>query len=218
VISNPQSIPVWNDITARIAPHTLNCCQPMSIARWFVLRELVRNGEVSLPVFCSDWDILFFSPLKASTSPFLKHDFCLSTAYDLASPHSSAAYTVNAIAPLDAFCDLIEHICATGNQAVKVNDMIGWSQVAASGKFSVGDLFSITNGSVFDHNIACGRDRFYMDNPSAEIALRAKTIIWKDSSPYFVKLDQSLVKANTIHCWGTFKTKTSELCRLAGIA
>ncbi len=92
--------------------------------------------------------------------------------------------------------------------------MEAWSRLSRKFNWKVGNLFETINGSVFDHNMHCGGERFVMDGP-------AKYIMWQDGppcyQPYFVRLDGALVAANSIHCWGTYKTRTREVLLKCGI-
>ena len=217
VIDHPETFGVWGETISKLSQHCDADWQRFAIARWVLLRELIQSGKVKLPVFCSDWDILFFSNLNESMRPFVNFDYCASITHDEGVPLSSAAYCVNTIEPLNHFCDLIDSIYRNSIPRPEMTDMSAWSEVTNSKKFTVGDLFSIQNNSVFDHNISCGIDRFQMHNPDARIAFRTKKIVWVDRSPFFMRLDKSLIKAHTIHCWGPFKGKTGRLCKTAGI-
>ena len=177
------------------------------IARWFVLREFLKNRPEAYPVFCSDWDILIFQDLEKAHAPFLKFDYAVS----IDEGAISATYAISAPGPLDVFCEMIGAMFTMSDpRATGLNDMGAWKHVTDTRKFSVGNLNLIVNDSIFDHNMHCGEKEFVFTGP-------AKRVVFTDGFPYFQKLDGALVKANTFHCWGTYKTRTKEMREIAGI-
>ena len=214
VYEQAETFPLWQRVTAQTLPHCDAPWQTTCIARWFLLRDFIKSGAVKLPVFCSDWDILFFTPLEAACEPFKDCDCAYSVERDSGHPSSSSAYLINQIEPLEAFFDNVSARWVKPKGEGFINDMTVWSEVAGTGRFKFGDMFEVRKGSVFDHNIACGRDRFLMDGNN-------KKVIWQDyggvTQPCFIGLDGVPVVAHTIHCWGSYKTRTGELLKLAGI-
>jgi hypothetical protein len=92
-----------------------------------------------------------------------------------------------------------------------------------SEKWKVGNLLlDEVNGEKvsghFDTNMHMGEDQFIME-PSSVPAWGpiTKKIEWVDNSPYFIRLDGTLAKANWIHCWGSYKFRTHELLEKAGL-
>lgn len=178
-----------------------------SLLRWFVLREFSRRDAV-FPLFCADWDVIILRNLQSSYAPFADCDFTVSRF----ETSSSAAYGINRMEPLDGFCEMLsEWIVNSPEKLIEMNDMVAWSALSQINPWNIGDLFTITNGSVFDHNMHCGRDRFQFDG-------EAKKIVYADYHPNFLSLDGNLVPANTVHCWGSYKTRTREVIGHCGIA
>lgn len=179
------------------------------ILRWLLLKEFAeKHPELSLPLFCADWDVLLFRPLSESYAPFMQDDYTVSIHDEFPFPQS-AAYCINQLGPLKSFCDLVERLIQQSPLPV-VDDMALWAQMQRENPFwKVGDLNVIRNGSVFDHNMHTGQPRFEMDGP-------AKKIEWVGNKPAFRGKD-GLVRANSVHCWGSYKTRTAELLRKAGL-
>lgn len=195
----------------------------LSLARWLVLGEIVHSlHDITWPVFCPDWDVLFCGNLEAAYAPFTGCDYAASFAHGV----WSAAYAINHVAVIDGFCEFISRLGRESPDRVRtLNDMAAWDSYQYQRAFPPlvrGDLFEIHNGSVFDHNMHCGWDRFVMA-PQTDKILSPETrhltfsdpkeIRWISNRPYFVLLDGTLIRANTIHCWGSYKKRTSELLR-----
>lgn len=196
-----SDFPIGQVMLGKLKPHVGEWAA-YSLARWFVLRELLTPHPDMVPVFCADWDVMIFRDLAKAYTPFLDCDYTVSIDQDM----SSAAYGVNNFAALDALCNLI----ADNQSDPTLNDMEAWARLTRTGKWKVGNLFEIHDESVFDHNIVCGADRFMMLDGCKEVT-------WLDGIPYFQLFDLTLIRATTIHCWGPWKSKPAELLRLAGI-
>ena len=199
-----STFPTASRMRCEIAVHT-GAWASFSLARWFVLRELITlHPEITFPIFCADWDVLIFRDLATAYKPFESFDYTVS----MEGPMESAAYGINRPEPLHAFCRLVECLCAEG--AKDLNDMEAWSRNRRAHNWNVGNLFEIHDGSVFDHSMHCGADRFMMDGPT-------KKVLLESGQPYFVLKDSKIIAANTMHCWGSFKTRTAEVRKMAGI-
>jgi hypothetical protein len=195
-----SEFPVGDEMRARFA-RQMNPWSCLTLARWYVLRDFIRKYDPPFPIICMDWDVMIFRDLGAAYAPFEECDYTVSVLDGL----DSAAYGINRMEPLEAFCDMVEGISDDNRpEAQQLNDMLAWRLFRGTAAWKVGDLFEIRDGSVFDHNIHCGADRFRMEG-------EAKQVVFLGGTPYFVALDGSLVVANTIHCWGTYKTRTREL-------
>lgn len=180
-----------------------------SLARWFVLREFAMQHPEAFPIFCADWDVMLFRDLNVAYAPFVKFDYTVSVHDGM----ESAAYGVNRLAPLNLFCEMVEYmnVDVDNNPHAKgLNDMEAWSLITRTGLWNVGDLFKITNGSVFDHSMHCGEKDYEFVGP-------AKDVVFVNGFPHFILKSGELVKANTLHAWGTFKTRTAEMRQHAGI-
>lgn len=174
-----------------------------SICRWFVLQEYLKSKTLdAFPVLCLDWDVLVFINLVEAYAPFCGFDF----THSVIDGHESAAYGINNRKSLDSFCDMILRMCEPGATSMNdMNDMMAWKLNRIQGNLTAGNLYEEINGSVFDHNVCLFGNRF-------ADAGGAKKIVWKSGIPHF--LDRSTgrpIKANTIHCWGSFKSRTSEM-------
>lgn len=192
-----KEFPIGQQMVEKLTP-SVGQWASYSLARWFVLREFAL---VTFPIFCADWDVMIFRDLSEAYAPFMEFDYTVSIDGGM----ESAAYGVNSAAALQTFCELVE-----GNHKdATLNDMEAWSRLTRTGQWRVGNLFEIHNGSVFDHNVTCGADRFVMDG-------EVKLVVWINGYPHFVLHDGSHIAANTIHCWGPFKSKPDELLKLAG--
>lgn len=182
-----------------------------AVMLWLVLMQAIERGEVALPVFVADWDILFFSDLPSFCATFAKNDF--NVTRDCVGD-SSAAYNINTMAPLLLYRELLAQARKENHPPIEThhfNDMFMWKAVAQVGRFAVGDMAIPVNGRVIDHNIhdPGGRPGFEMDGPT-------KKIVFTDGKPHFIQNGQP-VEAACIHCWGTFKTKTKWLREQCGI-
>jgi hypothetical protein len=195
-----SEFPVGDRMREKFSEH-MNAWSGLTLARWYVLREFIKRYDPPFPIICMDWDVMIFRDLAEAYAPFAEDDYTVSVLGDL----DSAAYGINRLEPLEAFCDMVERISEEDDpRRDQLNDMLAWQQFRHTDSWTVGNLFEIRDGSVFDHNIHCGADRFVMDG-------EAKRVVFLDGMPHFVSLDGSLVVANTIHCWGTYKTRTREL-------
>lgn len=175
----------------------------VSVLRWFVLQTFCERMNLRTPIFCSDWDVMLFRPLAESYAPFRRYDYTVSINRH---GDSSAAYGIGNLAALNAFCTMIHQLIESDDlRARRLHDMEAWRIVTATNKWNVGDLFQTTSGSVFDHNITQDGGRFVMDG-------KCKKVVWKGSKPHFVQVkDGMLIRANSIHCWGPYKSKPAEL-------
>lgn len=182
--------------------------QCSSLCRWLVLREFARSRGLSGPLVLSDWDILWTRSLEESRDLFEKFDCMVSDA----GCGSSAAYVVNNQDVLDAYSEeLIRWMRTKASPwGDDFNDMCVWSDVANSGKWRVGNMWKEHGGSMFDHNIHVGEKEFVMDGP-------AKKVVYRNGDAFFVKCSGEEVLARSIHCWGTYKNRTSEVLRNLGI-
>jgi hypothetical protein len=177
-----------------------------TMTRWFILQELTRRHPGMFPLFCSDWDILLFSNLNDAYRPFLAGDISVTKDGSMGGP----AYGINNAEALDKFCSHIEKLVVDRHPlAHNLNDMVAWGLAPELG-LRVSDLSQVVNGGVFDHNIHCDGGVFEMDGPT-------KRIVFGQQQPFFVTKAGEQVKAHCIHCWGSYKGRTAELRRQAGV-
>ncbi len=185
------------------------------LTRWFVLRELLRRGEISLPVFTPDWDFLIFRNLRDAHSAFRAHDFAVSVLRQREEEESrlrTAPYWINRLEPLEAYCDLVTSMLRVNSPFLpKMNDMCVWLQNAELNNWHVGDTYTIHDGTVFDHHMMTDEGKFESEGDSHRIE-------WSDGLPYLTTtLGRKRVMANTLHCWGKWKLLTGQLLQAAGI-
>lgn len=180
-----------------------------SLARWFVLRDTMEKLGLSYPAFCSDWDMMIFSDLSKACALFLDCDFARTVNHPNLGD-TNAAYLVCRKEPLDAFCELAEKSDRTCDDP-EFHDMTVWREVAEQGRWKVGDLTEIINGSTFDLGIHCSLGKYRMNGKS-------KLVTFIDGHPHFtIDATGELVLAHCVHCWGEYKGREPELLRLAGI-
>ncbi len=196
-----SDFPTSERLRRYMIPHIGRWCS-FSLARWHVLREFARKEPDIFPVFCADWDVMIFRNLPDAYAPFKTFDYTNSQYTGM----GSAPYGINNPAALEALCDLIE----ANATDTALNDMEAASRLERTGNWKVGNLFEIVNGSVFDHSAHCGGDRFQM-------AGEAKMVMYNNGLPYFSLHDGTLIMANTIHLWGSYKTRADEVARNCGI-
>lgn len=206
-ISKFNKYRAWIDRLKTVVPHNKHTGAVLPAVRWFILEEWTEKFP-QFPVFCADWDVMIMRKLDESYEPFRAYDYTISTDQGC----QSAAYCINRPEPLRAYCDMLRSMINTDSPALKgeLNDMALWTANQRLHNWNVGNLWDVKNGSVFDHNMHCGADRFKVE-PNG-----AKVIDCTDGKPSFVAHDGSLVRANTIHCWGTYKTRTGEIMKLSG--
>jgi hypothetical protein len=210
---------VWHDVSmateANSILESLRQLVPLerasAVARWFAIRELLRRGTLHLPLHFPDWDTLVFQPVAEGFSPFKDCDFSVSR---YANSGAAPTFISNPVA-LDAFCELASDVNSWTEP--DVSDMRYWSRVWDSRRFRIGNTNEVVNGSIWDHNVGTSGtwrnghwipEAFLMENSEDELS---KKIVWMRDRPYFVLLDGSYVLANSVHCWGKYKTKTAWL-------
>ena len=202
-----SKFPIASRVRCEIAVNT-GAWASFSLARWFVLHELITlRPEIKFPIFCADWDVLIFRNLAEAYRPFEKFDYTVSIEGTM----ESAAYGINHMRPLQSFCELVQKLNYENDPRAKnLNDMEAWSLNRRAHNWNVGNLHEIHDGCVFDHSMHCGADRFMMNGP-------AKKVLFEKGQPYFVTNDSKIIAANSLHCWGSYKTRTAEVRKMAGI-
>jgi hypothetical protein len=180
-----------------------------SIARWFLLCDQMWAGNIEPPVFTPDWDVLIFSDLREACAPFLKYDFasCFFENGRIVAP-----MLINSILPLESFCQVA---LLKQEWTEHDHDMVFWDTVHKDRRstWSVGNLSLPADDTVFDPGM-------HQQVPGFALATEAnesKRLVWKDHKPHFVTPQGKLVRAHTIHCWGSYKNRTAELLGRAGL-
>lgn len=180
-----------------------------SIARWFVVRQMITTKLINLPIYVFDWDVLIFGDLSKAHIPFAQYDFAVSMeSKKPLSPITAPSY-VNRVEPLNSFCSLVESLLNCNAPRLKsdrVNDMVFWAEMALTFGWHYGDTSDVYNNSTFDHHLMAQTDRYLLGDIG-------KRIEWVGGTPHFVHKDGRLIKANTLHCWGPFKNTESWLVK-----
>jgi hypothetical protein len=127
-----------------------------------------------------------------------------------------AAYGVHNPACLTAG---VEKIFEMAKTTKSLNDMSVWSEIFRSGKWRCGDLTPEQGGGVFDPSMHGGQGRYELEPASDPVwGATTKKITWKDGNPHFTRIiDNQLVRAHWLHCWGSYKFRTAELVKAAGL-
>lgn len=180
-----------------------------TMAVWDFIRS--RNDLV-WPILPLDNDILVFSNLLEVCKPLLDYDFSAPKI----GMGTTGAYMVRSIEVFEACIEGIFNMI--GTEPI-LNDMVAWSQMYQSGKWSVGDILIERDGGVFDTNMHAGEDRYVMEPSTVPLwGPLAKKLTWVLAHPHFTRLsDGQLVRAHWLHCWGSYKLRTKELLEKAGI-
>jgi hypothetical protein len=212
-------------------PYMLNRWEMLCLLRQFAVYDFVKSrDDLTWPIFPLDNDIMVFSDLNKVYKPFLSYDFTV-PIYD--NIRTTGAYSIHNIECLEAGINTIKELFGKEPELLKqkllwggllLNDMTVWSMMFQSGKWKVANLLSeeidgVPIDGIFDTNIHMGEDKFVMEPSSVPMwGNLTKKITWIDGNPYFTKLiDNSLVRANWIHCWGSYKFRTHELIEKAGL-
>lgn len=184
-----------------------------SIARWFVVREMIAKKHVALPVYVFDWDVLIFTNLLKSWIPFGADDYAVSIEVVNGKPYSTAPSYINRLEPLNAFCATVEWLLRTNAPVLDnsaLDDMMVWSYTGKLFEWRVGNTAQIHNASVFDHHLMTQNGMFRLGD-------LGKRIEWVGGNPHFVHKDGRLIRANTLHCWGPFKNAENWLIQRSKI-
>jgi hypothetical protein len=175
-----------------------------SILRWLIAAEFAEESEIEWPMLVLDWDVMVFQPIKEAWAPFKQFDIGCGCHGD---GNWTAPYGVSKCALLSFSTWLMDEPILPWMQ-----DMYLWQKFynEQGGVITRADIATIVNGATWDTNIGLGLDRFKTNEDG-------KRIVWVDGRPHFEAIGGNLVKANCVHCWGTYKTKTSQLAERAGL-
>ena len=181
-----------------------------ALERHFIVLDHIEANHLEPPFVFPDWDFMVFQNLEQAFIPHMGCDWASSVHND---GNMMPAHFLTNVDALREFCGItIELINGLSKEDYLHNfhDMIVWKKVSETGKFKVGNTLEIHDGSAFDCGMQCNSIK---DLP---IAYKAeadgyKELTWKDGIPFFETLDGQKVKANWIHCWGKYKTRTKEL-------
>lgn len=218
--SNPVvSLPLlmyWKTAGSYLAEETTNIEDRLSVAsvlRWMILWDFIETKpDIQWPILALDTDVLVFSDLNAPYQPFLTFDFCA----ELKGNNTSAAYSVHNAECLNESVRVAQEL---GKTRRRVNDMQVWTAIYQSNLCEMGNLEPERDGSVFDMSMHGQCDR-YETEPSTDTIWGpvTKKITWLNGCPHFTRKDDGkLVKSHWIHCWGSYKNRTGELVKAAGL-
>lgn len=205
-----------NELPNAKETYSINPSYRLSTMRWTAIAWYCRTIGYTGMVYSPDWDVFTFGSTEEVLGMFAGCDVCR-TEDPVGGP--GAAWAVKAGEFLDAYCKFqgeVQNDPVMMKTGTYFGDMHIWSVFIKkmSPHVSVGTLSSIVNGSTFDHNVHTGQDQWVMEKlaqPYGEFG-EVKKIVWENRFPYFVlKESGKLVKANCIHCWGSFKSRTGEL-------
>lgn len=187
-----------------------------AIMRWFMIEEYIRVHSITEPISQIDWEVLVFGDLE---SHFHK---CSVSGCDIGdtvdrqtpAPHNrTAPYYVKNHAAILFFTRMLEaHVAARTPLFVQHKcggDMNWWEHVRLEGGFTPVNLAGEVDDALFDLNILLDQDIYESHNC-------AKRVFWKEGQPYFKRQsDGGMVKAVALHCFWSWKDKTSDLMHKA---
>jgi len=182
----------------------------MAIRRQLILLDFIDAIHIEPPFVMPDWDFMVFQNLKQAFIPFTGYDWATSIYND---GNMMPAHFLTNIEALREFYNMAIELSETLSDKDYSNlfhDMFIWKRVFETGKFKVGNTLAIHNESVFDGGMQMSSAKDMPVGYKAD-ADGYKELTWKDGVPFFETLDGQKVKANWIHCWGKYKTKTGEL-------
>lgn len=177
--------------------------------RWMMVNHIVNKLGLNGPFYCPDWDIMILhnvvDHIRAMSS--------FGMLYTMDNGHcGSAAHVIRDANILKAYVEFLQSYAVNVKEAWQLSDMYTWHMFCRDNQIPIANLSEEFCGGVFDHNIHTGGDVWETDE------VGRKRIEWHDYKPYFVRRsDGKRIKAEAIHCWHTYKNKTSELLAHAGL-
>lgn len=177
--------------------------------RWIMIQWVIKQFGLTGPFYCPDWDIIILHDVV----PHIRAMSGFGMLYTMDNGHcGSAAHVVKNSSVLDCYIDYMISKSETVKEEWELSDMNMWHLFCRHEQIPIANLSEEFLGGVFDHNIHTGGDVWEVDEEGR------KKIEWHDFKPYFVRRhDQKRIKAEAIHCWNTYKNKTGELLRHAGL-
>lgn len=178
--------------------------------RWMMVQWIAKQHNLTGPFYCPDWDIIVLHDVV----PHIMALCGFGMLYTMDNGHcGSAAHVVNNIDTLNAYVDYMLSMSKQATEPWQLSDMHTWHLFCRANQIPIANLSEEFLGGVFDHNIHTGGDVWDVDSGCR------KRIEWHDYKPYFVRShDQKRIKAEAIHCWHTYKHKTGELLKHAGLS
>ena len=187
-----------------------------AIMRWFMMEQYVMDHCITEPFAQIDWEVMIFDNLEAHFHKCSVSGGDLGDTVDrnTPAPHNrTAPYYIKDHSSVQFFTRMLEaHArCRTPLfvQHKCGGDMNWWEHVRAEGGYTPVNLAGEVDNSIFDLNVMLEQDIYDSEN-------LAKKVFWKEGKPYFKRLsDGGMVKVVALHCFWTWKTKTSALLQKA---
>lgn len=171
------------------------------LRRWFVIRDYLRTRDIG-EVLCIDSDVLIFCDLFDLNEELKAIPFW--------SGHASIAWTFSRHG-IEMFCKAIDWIYrhkesrawkqmladyhAHRRPVIGDMNMIDWFMSCRPKAPNLCDAF--TRDNVFDQNI-CGTSQYMAHGD------RKRITFW-DGVPYAMTKRRTIVRMNSLHCWGRYK-------------
>lgn len=187
-----------------------------ALGRWFVIEEYCRIHGISEPIIQIDWEVMVFGNLEEHFNKLSVKSGDIGDAVDnkVPAPHNrTAPYWIGNHSAIRFFTRMLEaqvqcrtplfvqHKCG--------GDMNWWEHARQEGGYTPVDVSQEVDNSIFDPNMMIGHETYEWENGG-------KKLFWKEGKPYFKRLsDGGLVKAVALHCFWTWKDKTSDILNKA---
>lgn len=179
--------------------------------RWFIIEEFVRAHSIQVPVFNIDWEVMVFGDIESHCRKLgvVNGDIGDTTDKALSDHNRTAPYWINNHSAVQFFTAMLEaHVkcrtpLLTGHKCG--GDMNWWEHVRTAGGYTPVDISLEIDDCLFDLNIMLEKNIYHSN-------AEAKLLFWKDGKPYFKRQsDDGLVRAIAVHCFWTWKEKTSDI-------
>lgn len=184
--------------------------------RWFIMEEYIRVHSITEPISQIDWEVMVFENLEEHFNKLSVKSGDIGDSVDrnTAAPRNRTAPAwVGNFSAIRFFTAMMETQakCRTPLFTSHKNgsDMNWWEHARSQGGFTPVNVATEVDGSLFDLNIMLDRDLYEEHDWN-------KRVFWKEGKPYFKrKSDGGMVKAVALHCFWTWRTKTSEILKKA---
>lgn len=181
-----------------------------SQVRWLMAEWILSKTKLEPPFYFPDWDDIILHNISDHINALKDFDV-LRTQDNGHCP--SAAKVFWSYDMLCGYIEFVRKMCRKLEAEWHLSDMNTWHKFCTTRGLKTSNLSQDIGFGVFDHNMHTGGDVFETDDEGR------KLIEWHNYKPYFVTIDDGKrVAAESIHCWGTYKTMTNELLRHAGIS
>lgn len=185
------------------------------IMRWFIIEDYLRAHGLTDPIMQIDWEVLVFGDLEAHCRRCGAADADIgdTVSKNLPDHNRTAPYWVNNLSAIHFFTAMMEAQVKCKTPLLTSHkcggDMNWWEHARAEGGYTPVDISRESGDAIFDLNILLDRDIY-------EDYFGAKRLFWVDGKPHFKRRsDGGLVKAVAVHCFWTWKDKTSDILKKA---